>query len=208
MLVIHKDFLPVLAYQVYVHFIDNSCQSGCNYFFSDTVHRPSMDGLRQLFRIDNSFGKQFHHIFVALTVCRRYVVADTDIATLKQGIQFGQFIDLLLVQVKNASVILTHALHYLIRHETATDEILHGTFGYPGSVTDITFSAGKLLDEVGVDQLQTFYVTENAPDGIPVNTGAFHSNFLNFMSKEKLMQLFQFRCQNTVLGFKFLTFFV
>ena len=28
------------------------------------------------------------------------------------------------------------------------------------------------------------------------------------MSKEKLMQLFQFRCQNTVLGFKFLTFFV
>ena len=30
MLGIHKDFLPVLAYQVYVHFIDNSCQSGCN----------------------------------------------------------------------------------------------------------------------------------------------------------------------------------
>ena len=39
-----------------------------------------MDGLRQLFRIDNSFGKQFHHIFVALTVCRRYVVADTDLS--------------------------------------------------------------------------------------------------------------------------------
>lgn len=62
-----------------------------------------------------------HFKLLIYTFCRRYIIADTEVTTLKDSVKLGQRVNLLLVQVKDAAVVLPHALYQWCGDETPTD---------------------------------------------------------------------------------------
>ena len=150
MFVVQFDFLAVLPDQVDVRLRDHSGQGGLQGVLAHRVHRAPVHGFQQFWGNDHTFRQQLYNILATLAVGVRDIIAEPDLATLEQGVQFGEFTDLLLVQVEDATVVLTHALHQGIRDETSTDKVLQRAFRYPGGIPHIALATGKLFDEIGV----------------------------------------------------------
>ena len=142
MLVVQFDLLAVRLDQVDVRLRDHAGQGGFQGLPAHPVHRAPVQGFHQSPGAGLALGQQPHHLLVAPAVGRGEVIADPDVASLEQGIQFGEFVHLLLVQVEDAPVVLAHALHEGFGDEASPNQVLQGAFRYPGRIPHIAFPAG------------------------------------------------------------------
>ena len=186
MFVVQFDFLAVLPDQVDVRLRDHSGQGGLQGILAHPVHRAPVYSREQFVGTGHAIGQQLDDFLVTPAVGRGDIVANPDIATLEQGVQFGELANLRLVQVEDATVVLTHALHEGIRDKTSTDKVLQRAFRYPGGIPHIALATGKLFDEIGVHQFQGSDPFQDTPDRMPVDAGAFHCHLLYLMVKEQL----------------------
>ena len=122
--------------------------------------------------------------------------------------EFGEFIEVVVVEVKNGWVIVRDGVEYVMGEESGRDEMVDGRLGYGGRVREMSFCGGKVVDEVGVEEVERLYVSENGGDGIGVNSGGLDSKLVKLMSKEKLMEVLELRCEKRVVGLKFVRFLV
>ena len=109
-----------------------------------------MDNTGKMIGVSDPFWEKTDYIFVTFAVSGGNIVAYANVTMLKNSIQFSQLINDFFIQVEYTTVILTHTLNNGTRNKTSTDQILHGTFSNPSRITNITFPARQLLDEIGI----------------------------------------------------------
>ena len=154
-------------------------------------------------RITYSFGYQADNIFVTLSIGRRHIVADADITAMQGRIKFAQFANALGIQVRYPAVVLTELLDDIGRYIAAADKILQQTGRYPLRILHVALLPGQLLDEVRIDQLQLYDVWfQHTPYRHPVDTGAFHTHFVDLVFLQHGSQLLQLRRQHAKLLMK------
>ena len=98
-------------YHVYPVRADYTFERGRNDVSAVVADDAPMYELHQLFRVGNSFWKTFHHGLVAFAANIGHVIAQTYVAVLQHGIRFGKLPHNLLIEVKDATVVLTQLLY-------------------------------------------------------------------------------------------------
>jgi hypothetical protein len=95
---------------------------------------------------------------------------------LQTGIQLVEFMDNLTVEVKYTAVQLVKTLNDLRGNITATNQVFEQTRANPFGILYITLPAGKLFDEVRINQFQFKVTLKNTSERNPVNVGALHTH--------------------------------
>jgi hypothetical protein len=114
MLLSKQNLFPDLPYDINIRLCYHASQRCCDDFFSDSVCSATMNESDQHFWISNAIGYLFDHLLVTLAICRRHIVTDTDIATLKRCVKFSKLVDDVFIQVKDATVILAQLLDVVL----------------------------------------------------------------------------------------------
>lgn len=99
-------------------------------------------------------------------------------AALHRSVKLAQLTHDLVIKVVDTTVVLPQLLDALRWDKASTNQFLEHALRYPLGILDITLVSGKLLDEIRVDELQAEVRLKHAPYGNPINTHAFHPDFL------------------------------
>lgn len=99
-------------------------------------------------------------------------------AALHCSVKLAQLTHDLVIKVVDTTVVLPQLLDALRWDKASTNQFLEHALRYPLGILDITLVSGKLLDEIRVDELQAEVRLKHAPYGNPINTHAFHPDFL------------------------------
>lgn len=158
------EFLTQLSHDIRLSLRYDTRQSRQNVI--PAVMDASVDFPDQLVRVCNALGYSADDIPVALAVHIGDTVAQADVAALHHGIQFGQLADYLLVEIEDAAVVLAELLYDIWRDKTAVRQLLHRAFRYPLRILHVALTAGKLPDEIRIDQTQPEMGRQHTPVGI------------------------------------------
>ena len=158
------------------------------------VHDAPMHFLDQFLRICNALAEHVHDLLVTFRVGVRHIVAQPDVATLHDAVELRELAHYLRIKVEDATVVLAKLLDALRRHEAATHQILHRALRYPLGILHVALAAGKLLDEVRVDQLQAEMGLQHAPDGNPIHGGTLHRHLGHTLRLKQTTHLMQLMC--------------
>ncbi len=101
------NFFAKLSYGIYISCGDDAGKGTYKDIFTKTVDCTTMYMLDEFFGIGLAFTDETDNLLIGLPPGGGYIVADADIAPLEGRIQLGQLIHDILLQVKDASVILT-----------------------------------------------------------------------------------------------------
>ena len=85
-----------------------------------------------------------------------------------------------------ATLILAQTLNHTIRNVTTTNQTFLQNCSYPLSILDVTFTTGKLFDEIRIDKFQTKVNRQNIPNWNPIDTCTLKSNFTNMMRNKQI----------------------
>ena len=175
-----------LAQDVHVAFRDASRERGDDGVLPVAIDDTAVNLLHKHLGVGHALADPVYDGLVALAVRVGHVVAQPDVAPLDDGVELGELSDNLVVKVVDAPVILAQLLDALGRDEAATDKFLHHALRYPPGILDIALVAGKLPDEVGVDELQPEVRLKHTPYRNPIDTRAFHAGLLYVMCEHQI----------------------
>ena len=143
-----------------------------------------------------------HHVAVALAVHGGHIVAQADVAPLERGVQPGQLVDDVIVEVEDAPVVLAQPLDAFLRDIAAAHQAFEDARRYPLGVLHVALLSRKLADEIRVHQLLLHIWIYHPPHRHPVHARALHPHLRHPVLHDDADHALQLRGQDTELFLK------
>lgn len=196
------DLLAKLPYHIHVNRSDDARQRGADHVFPAPVDDPAVDAPQERVRGCLPAGYRVHHVAVALAVRGGHIVAQADVAPLERGVQPGQLVDDVVVEVEDAPVVLVQPLDAFLRDIAAAHQAFEDARRYSLGVLHVALLSRKLADEVRVHQLLLHIGVYHPPHRHPVHARALHPHLRHPVLHDDAYHALQLRGQDTELFLK------
>ena len=196
------DLLAELPYDIHVNRCDDARQRGADHVCPIPVDDPAVDAPQERVRGCLPAGYRVHHVAVALAVRGGHIVAQADVAPLERGVQPGQPVHYVVVEVEDAPVVLAQPLDALLRDIAAAHQTLEEARRYPLGVLHVALLPRMLADGVRVHQLLLHIGVYHPPHRHPVHARALHPHLRHPVLHDDADHALQLRGQDTELFLK------